>query len=336
MKRKTIKAVLVKKINDWIDSIDDENVQKAVKRDAIITGGCITSMLLNEPVNDYDVYFRTKETVKLVSEYYCKKFGEIKNNLDKKIQPWVLDGADVELWKQGKKRIEDIHPNWDGPDAVYENKDESKIPVMFYNVDKDRIKIMVDSDGIAGITVDPPVEITEQLDDIEYQQAEKEQEDEKYRPIFLTTNAITLSNKIQLVIRFWGEVKDIHSNYDFVHATCSFDFRFGILDLPARALEAIINKELFYCGSKYPICSVIRTRKFIKRGWNINAGQYLKMCFQISELDLTDIAVLEDQLVGVDSVYFMQVIRNLQKMKEENKIDKVDTGYVMSIIDKIF
>ena len=34
---------------------------------------------------------------------------------------------------------------------------------------------------------------------------------------------------------------------------------------------------------------MIRTRKFLKRGWHINAGQYLKMCFQISELDLSDI-----------------------------------------------
>ena len=97
---------------------------------------------------------------------------------------------------------------------------------------------------------------------------------------------------------------------------------------------------MVYIGSKYPVCSVIRARKFIKRGWSINAGQYLKMCFQISKLDLSDISVLEDQLTGVDVAYFATLIDSLQahsqKMKDEGKEFKVDYGYIATIIDKIF
>ena len=62
-------------------------------------------------------------------------------------------------------------------------------------------------------------------------------------------------------------------------------------------------------GSKYPLCSIIRTRKFIQRGYTINAGQYLKMAMQLNELDLKDVSVLQDQLIGVDSAYFDMVIR---------------------------
>ena len=98
------------------------------------------------------------------------------------------------------------------------------------------------------------------------------------------------------------------------------------------ALEALLAKELRYVGSKYPICSVVRLRKFISRGWRINAGQILKMAMQISQLDLTDIKVLEDQLTGVDTAYFLQLIQRLK----DNDPEKVNGAYLIEIIDRIF
>ena len=157
-----------------------------------------------------------------------------------------------------------------------------------------------------------------------------------YRPVFLSTNAITLADKVQLVTRFYGSPEDIHKNYDFVHCTNYFDFGSGELVLKQEALECLMNKELKYHGSKYPLCSVIRTRKFIQRGFHINAGQYLKMCFQLSQLDLTNIDVLEDQLCGVDSCYFMQLIEGLRSKQENDPNFKVEETYVASIIDRIF
>jgi hypothetical protein len=97
-------------------------------------------------------------------------------------------------------------------------------------------------------------------------------------------------------------------------------------------MESILAKELRYVGSKYPICSVVRLRKFIARGWRINAGQILKMAMQISELDLTDISVLEDQLTGVDTAYFLQLI---EKLKEKDP-EKVNAAYLVEIIDRMF
>ena len=112
-----------------------------------------------------------------------------------------------------------------------------------------------------------------------------------YRPVFLTANAITLSDKIQIVLRFWGEPEEIHKNYDFVHCTNYWTSWDGYLDLKTQALECIINKELRYVGSRYPVCSIFRVRKFLERGWKINAGQLLKACMQISELDMLNSAV---------------------------------------------
>lgn len=102
--------------------------------------------------------------------------------------------------------------------------------------------------------------------------------------------------------------------------------------LRTEALETLLSRELRYIGSKYPVCSVIRLRKFITRGWTINAGQILKMAMQISALDLTDPEVLKDQLTGVDAAYFHQVISALKAKNPE----KVETAYLVEIIDKMF
>ena len=170
----------------------------------------------------------------------------------------------------------------------------------------------------------------------EEQEAEKEIIKPKYRPVYLTNNAITLSDKIQIIIRFWGEVEEIHKNYDFAHCTCAWDMNTNELLLPQKALECIINKELFYIGSKYPLCSIIRTRKYIERGYTINAGQYLKMCLQLNELNLMDVEVLQDQLVGVDSAYFMKVIDYVKGKQAQDENFKFDSSYLVGIINKIF
>ena len=158
----------------------------------------------------------------------------------------------------------------------------------------------------------------------------------KYRPVYITSNAITLSDKIQIIIRFWGDVDEIHKNYDFAHCTCSWSSWDNKVSLPTKALECIINKELYYMGSKYPLCSIIRTRKFINRGYTINAGQYLKMCLQLNELDLHDIKTLKDQLIGVDSAYFDMFIKAISDKKDKEPNRVLDNGYLVEIINRIF
>jgi hypothetical protein len=358
MKTKTINAVISRKMNDWLDSIEDKEIIKKIKSDIIVTGGCITSMLLNEDVNDFDIYFKTKKSLKLISEYYVKKFNEKNkdksNRLGRPLHAWVLDGEDLEEWKNGSKTLSSFafdYPDFkysEVRDWVYNEEDPNKhtyarISGMILNTTTDRIKIMVNSDGIAedsdAVADNTEYDINKYLDALsdgdELPADAAEKDKGKYIPIFLSTNAITLSNKVQIVVRFYGEPDKIHENYDFVHATNYWTYETGAV-LNQRALESILNKELFYVGSKYPICSLVRTRKFIKRGWQINAGQYVKMSFQISKLNLEDIYVLEDQLVGVDSIYFLSFIENLKTKQMKDKNFVLTKDYLTTVIDKIF
>jgi len=214
------------------------------------------------------------------------------------------------------------------------------------DIEKERIKIIIRSDGVASEDgnvpsddqLDPEDLITrgDDISDIELEKETSKEKKDKYRPTFLSPNAITLSDDIQIVIRFYGEVDVIHENFDYIHCTNSYDYHHDELNLPSAALTAIINKELIYSGSRYPVCSLIRLRKFLKRGWHINAGQILKMSFQISQLELTDPVVLEDQLVGVDTMYFLQLIGDIEKQQKNNENFEITNDYILSIIDRIF
>jgi hypothetical protein len=290
MKTKTIQKILKKKINSWADTITDKDLQKMVRRDTIVTGGCIASMLLKEKVNDYDVYFKNAHTALMVAKYYVKQFN-LRNNVDARVDTEENQGS----------------------------------------IGISRIKIVVPSDGVAE---DKIVEGVETIADVyeETEDAALAVEDNEFRPLFLSTNAITLSDKVQVIIRFWGTPDELHSNYDFVHCMNYWDHGNSELVLRQEALECLLTRELRYVGSKYPLCSIVRLRKFIARNWTINAGQILKMCMQLNDLDLKDPKVLEEQLTGVDMAYFAEI---LAKVNEKDPA-RVDAAYLCTIIDRMF
>lgn len=297
MKRKTINKVIEKKIENWAASVDDSGIARIIRNKTVVTGGCIASMLLREKVNDFDVYFQDRDSLIAVVNYYKDK--------------WLAD-----------------NPQYVGRE-VRVNLDE----------ETGRVSLYIKSTGVLESNEKSKEETEEAeeylLDDlIDDGQSEERVKEEKprYRPLFLTSNAITLSDKIQIVIRFYGDPKEIHENYDFVHCTNYWTNQDGVV-LNQAALESLLTKELYYCGSKYPVCSIIRSRKFINRGWTINAGQYLKMVLQANELNLKDPQVLQDQLVGVDAAFFYRVLETLEKRDTGTE---VTVPYLVEIINRIF
>lgn len=315
MKSKTIKAILRKKVDDWHTSIIDDAVRELVKKDTIITGGCIASMLLNEPVNDFDVYFSTKSTAAAVAKYYVGQF-----------KPKQKTGIECKMYVDDTTFDDHVCVYIKSAGIASENGTEK--PYEYF----EGAAHGEASAYVADLMQDPgdlqEDQLVSALTEIEAANEGKS----SYRPVFVSTNAITLSDKIQIVLRFTGEPDEIHKNYDFVHCTNYWTASDGNLTLRQPALEAILARELRYVGSKYPIASIIRMRKFIKRGWSINAGQILKMVWQTTELDLKNYEVLRDQLTGVDVAYFSELIG---KIKEKDP-EKVNSAYLVEIIDRMF
>lgn len=304
MKIKTITKTIDKKMSEWMETIDDETLRKEVKRDLIVTGGCIASMLLKESVNDFDIYFKTKSTCKKISDYYAKKVNVLytKKISDSKIE--VVDNKNI--------------PTKDYAITPGDNK-WSFFVKGIESDSEDRIKIYIPHIGYWRRSDEG---LNESEDDL------------KYEPVYLSENAISLSQQVQLVVRFFGDVEEIHRNYDFAHATNYFHYNEDSPQLVCNmnALKALLTKELVYIGSKYPLTSVIRTKKFIGRGFTINAGTYLKILWQVAELDLKDPVVLQEQLIGVDVAYFSLLIEILKDTPQE----KLTFNYISEIIDRVF
>ena len=306
MKAKNCKSVFRAKLRDICKYIEDSTIRDIVEKNTIITGGAIASMLLGEEVKDYDIYFRTGDACYAVAKHFVHQFT--KNPPPR--------------FKHGDKTVD--------------------ITVI---KEPDRVRTRVKSAGVASETPADEYQYFEATDPesgdaAEYaaavfaivQDAADVEDKPKYRPVFLSDNAITLSHKVQLVTRFFGEPDVIHENYDFVHCTNYWSSWNNELVLRPQAVESLLARELRYVGSKYPLCSLIRTRKFIQRGWKITAGQYLKMAWQLSELDLKDLDTLSEQLTGVDTAYFVQVIDALKARNPK----VVDGAYLVELIDRIF
>lgn len=76
MNKKNIAKSLNAKLNDWVKNIDDQEIAKVIKENAIITGGALVSLLIGEEPNDYDIYFKTKESCEAVAKHYASKWNQ--------------------------------------------------------------------------------------------------------------------------------------------------------------------------------------------------------------------------------------------------------------------
>lgn len=259
MKANTIKKTIAGKIEDWIKTLP-EDIQKYVHNNVVVTGGCIASMFLKEPVNDYDIYFKNIKTVLMVTQHYCKKWiqdnesQKAAGHVVKPIQPVLritykedIKDSNLEkirnyfthkdsqqffdLWDQGtligKRSL--IHPEDEGLQSLLESG----------WTDVQRVEVFIQSQGFIGDNPDEEYDYFETRDPddakdfIDKSLAVNEEglneKGEKYRIVFMSSNAITLSNKVQIVIRFFGEPSEIHDTYDFIHATNYWTKREGLV-----------------------------------------------------------------------------------------------------------
>lgn len=299
----TIRLALDNYIKKWLDSITDVDVRLLAASNTIVTGGAIASMLLGEPVNDFDIYFKDKKTALAVAQYYVKVFNQ--TNPSDSYKPEVLEKTVQNIVGEEEERVliymkstgvaQEAEPTLSEDDAI--NLEFLKDP---FSTAEDMITLLKDKKS-------------------------------RFRPVFLSDNAVTLSDRIQLIIRFWGDPTIIHRTFDFVHAMCWYDYRTKHLETPPEALKSLLAKNLIYQGSLYPVASLFRIRKFIKRGWKISAGQMLKIIVQLNGVDLLNPSILREQLLGVDVSYMHELISTIQ-----NEKGKIDTTYLGNLIDTIF
>ena len=289
--------------------VDDDPICSIqyLKKVLIISGGAIASLYLNEEVNDYDIYSRDENLIESVRDCvikhinssqhtnfrYSKKLNKFYRclNLEKDIDNDEYENEEIEFYEVISVP-EIIKRNMINRADIDDDEDD-------YN--EDEIKGV-----IAGLLTKP------------------------FEPLYITVNAISFTQGYQLITRFFGEPEEILSNFDFIPVKNYFDFERGKLILNDNALNSLLTKTLYYDGTKFPICSIFRMKKYLLKGWKISTTEIFKMCYQISELDLKDIEILKEQLIGVSTTFFLKFLLKLNKIKYPSMND------IINIIDETY
>jgi hypothetical protein len=322
MKRSTISTVISKKVNNWLKTITDLRVRQLAEENTIVSGGAIASMMLGEPVNDYDIYFRNYETALAVAHYYVGRFNravDLKTKV-RSYEPVIKEMDRVNILGETEKRI----IIWmQSAGVAGETTAEGEYE---YFESQPAHKASEFLDGLHNDPAEDAASAAEELRPIACKMP--------YRAVFLSENAITLSDRVQLVVRFSGDPAEIHRNYDFVHAMGYYDHKTKEVVVTEEAMESLLSKTLVYKGSLYPIASLFRIRKFLARGWRIKAGEMLKIIWQLQGVNLSDPKVLREQLLGVDQAYMHQLIAAIGTAQKAGI--KIDDTYLAKLIDTIF
>jgi hypothetical protein len=143
--------------------------------------------------------------------------------------------------------------------------------------------------------------------------------------VFSTKNALTYSfdtegkkGTIQLIKAFHGDINTIFEKFDFYCCMGSYQFSTSKFVLHDSFLKDIAQRRLtFNPATPYPLSSLIRVRKYIGKGYSIDAINLVKLALSIHKLDLNTYAILKEQLQGVDIILFKQLLEKLEHSKED-------------------
>ena len=411
-----VEGVLRRKVQDWLASIEDKDLANYLKDKIVVAGGSIASLMMGEPVNDFDIYFTCRDASIRAAYYYLSRFVKNPSRSYRKCgaKMWVEviasntefghRGKVVQVDENGVMRLKGHTRNEpdefvDGPGCPRHDKDwpqegranivvksaggaggdaereaaegadpEQAQKYQYFEMVPDTTAATTYAQDITeGLGNDEEIRLAAQLCDTDTP-ARKDIESEnagvtmarlaeefvsneippkaagpkalnKYRPVFLSSNAVTLTDGVQLIIRFTGAPAEIIKNFDFVHTTCYWqsgkneEGQPGKLNINIPAVRSMMSRKLKYVGSRYPLCSLVRTRKFVDRGWSAPASVFIKAMWQCKQLDWNNLVTWQDQLTGMDAAYFTEILNILARDKKAGK--SVDGTYVVELIDRM-
>lgn len=151
---KEIKNKLNKLHNEIADTISNEKVKEVFKQNTYFAGGCIGSLIQNEDVNDYDLFFKDNESAYQVLKYYVQLHNDTYNETNKNYKIGVKkDRKGVTYLSLNKKSV---------PSIAYDDF-ETKLkfePILFT---KNAITLNNDVQIICRV-IDKPQEVLKRFD----------------------------------------------------------------------------------------------------------------------------------------------------------------------------
>ena len=105
--------------------------------------------------------------------------------------------------------------------------------------------------------------------------------DSKFHVKLITENSVNLSDKIQLIIKFVGDPMFVIEKFDWQHIKSWYSCKAEKLHLTSDVYQLICEKELIYTGSEYPLSSMMRLKKYIKKGWSVSNATMLHIALDM-------------------------------------------------------
>jgi len=161
-------------------------------------------------------------------------------------------------------------------------------------------------------------------------------EENKFKLLFKSDNALSYKRdnvNIQLIKKIYGKPEDIINQFDYTICMGAYDFSSRKFIFNEHFLQHNAQRQLiFNINAKYPICSLYRMLKYIKRGYIISGGEIIKLSLCVNNLKMETFADLKEQLEGIDTMFLKDLTDRLLSYEYANK--KYDFLESITIIDK--
>jgi hypothetical protein len=158
--------------------------------------------------------------------------------------------------------------------------------------------------------------------------------DKKYPLKFSTDSALSYSCngiKVQLIKKIYGNEWDIIKQFDFKICMAAFNPVLQSYTVDNDFFYDLSRRRLTYNPGNYPIASLWRVKKFIKRGYEFPPIDSIKLALTINNLHISTYEELKSQLEGIDTAF----LKDLTDMLIEKSGEKYDIKVAFDMMDRI-
>lgn len=138
--------------------------------------------------------------------------------------------------------------------------------------------------------------------------------------------------RVQLIKKVFGAPKEIIKQFDFTICMAAYDPQTETIIMDDNFLYHLAQRTLYLNTElKYPIATLWRVKKYLKRDFSLPAIEIIKLALIINNLKIETFGQLKEQLEGIDTYFLRELTDAL--INKENEV--FDFKEALEFMDKI-
>lgn len=119
---------------------------------------------------------------------------------------------------------------------------------------------------------------------------------------------------VQIVRKVFGDpVCILEEHFDFTVTMGAFVFSSGLFAMSDRFLIDLAKRDLVFVHSQYPICSLHRVSKYLRKGFTFKGSSAILLGLAIAQLEISSYQQLKEQLMGIDTLLLVGLLESLDE-----------------------